>query len=125
MTANRGPLTAKREGRLSAGLLVTEIVPCSGHVAVRQRPADYVLDPVDDVALVEAGQEVDPVWVRVAAVPVLVDGLAHAERRRREVVRKPEEARLVLDVDVFATHELRDEAVDLRVGEVVLARLHD
>src|SRR5918996_3401886 len=93
--------------------------------AVGERLAAHVFDAVHDLALVVGAQEVDAVAGGVAAVPVLVDVLSHAEGGHGEVVGEAEESRLVLDVDVLATHEALEVGTQLGVGEVVLAGLHD
>ena len=58
---------------------------------MRERPTQQLFDLRPHRALIEAAQEVDAVARRIAAMPILVDVLAHAEGRRGKIVREAEE----------------------------------
>jgi hypothetical protein len=53
---------------------------------VRQRAGEQRLDATDDLSLVIAAEQVDAVPIGVAAVPVFVQFLAHAEGGHGQVV---------------------------------------
>jgi hypothetical protein len=59
-------------------------------------------DPAFHLPLVKAAQQVDAVAVGIAAVPVFVDLLTQPKRRGRKIVRQPEQAGLVFDIDILA-----------------------
>lgn len=61
-------------------MLVWGLASGSGYLAVRQLVFQQLSDPAFHPALVKAAQQVDPIAVRIAAVPVFIDLLPQPER---------------------------------------------
>jgi hypothetical protein len=68
------------DGGMERGVRAATEIPSHGRqLPVRQWRGEQRFDAIDDLSLVIAAEQVDPVPIGVAAVPVLVELLAHAK----------------------------------------------